>query len=240
MAAPDPITAEIRTGEAFTVIPIAQARMVGSRKFMAAYQFAGLFAGMLLSSILAQLLPFLLRPFGIEADWGDQWLVSLAIFLELLGTVMGYAIGWNAATRRHAKKFLAGIKTRGTPETIPFSYTIEPGGLLVASERIGHHLPWAAIQELIPAPEHWLLQVDTLSLIVPRRAFADEASERAFLGTVLARIAPDARERSVEAVAFANGSGLPQRSHGAAGAGDTAEPGEAAQSSDDGERARDE
>ena len=207
MAAPDTITAEIRAGEAFSVIPLAQARMVGGQGFMLAYQFLGLLGGMLLSSLFVQLvLPALLRPFGIEADWGEQWLVSLAIFIELTGTVLGYAIGFNLAARRHAKKFLAGIKARGTPEAMTFGYAIEPDGLTVSSERIRHHLPWAAIQELIPAPGHWLLQVDTLSVMVPKRAFGDEAAERAFLSTILERIAPDARERSKEAVAFAEAS----------------------------------
>ena len=240
MTVPAAISAEIRTGEAFEVIPVAQARMVGGQKFMAVYQFVGLFAGMVLSSILAQLLPFILRPFGTEADWGDQWLVSLAIFLELLGTVLGYAIGWNLAVRRHAKKFLAGVKARGSPEALTFTYAIEPDGLAVSSERIAHRLPWAAILELIRAPEHWVVQVDTLSVILPRRAFADEAAERAFIGAVLDRMAPEARDRSGEAVAFAAGSVLAQGRHGPAGAGDAAEPGEAAQRGDDRERAADE
>jgi hypothetical protein len=56
---------------------------------------------------------------------------------------------------------------------------------------------------VIQAPEHWLFQVDTLTIILPRRAFANEGAEREFLRTVLERIPHAALERSSEAVAFA-------------------------------------
>jgi hypothetical protein len=92
---------------------------------------------------------------------------------------------------------------RGTPETLRFTYAIEPDGLLVASDRISHRLAWHAILEVIQAPEHWLFQVDTLTIILPRRAFANEGAEREFLRTVLERIPHAALERSSEAVAFA-------------------------------------
>jgi hypothetical protein len=198
-------TAEIRAGEAFPLIPIAQARMVGSQRFMLAFQFAGLFTGMVLSSFLAQMLPFILRPFGIEGDWGDQWLVSTAIFIELLGTVMGYAIGWNLATKRHARKFLAGIKKRGTPQMATFAYSLEPEAFVVSNQRLEHRVSWPALQEVIRAPEHWLLQVDTITIVLPRSAFEDEAAERRFLGDILDRMTPEARERSVDAAAFLAG-----------------------------------
>ena len=203
MADSDPPTAEIRAGEAFPVLPIAGARMVGSHRFIGVYQFAGIFGGMVLSAVFVVLLPWMLYWVGIEADWGDQWLVSVSVLIQILATVMGFAVAWNAAVRRHATKFLAGIKARGTPETLRFTYTIEPEALVVASDRIVHRLAWQAILEVIRAPEHWLLQVDTLTIVVPRRAFADEDAEREFLRTVLERITPEARERSVDAAAFA-------------------------------------
>jgi len=203
MAASEPPTAEVRAGEAFAVLPLAGARMVGSQAFIPVYQFAGIFGGMLLSALFVGLLPWMLYYVGIEADWGDQWLVSVSVLIQILATVMGFAIAWNAASRRHAAKFLAGIKARGTPETVRFTYTIEPDALVVASDRISHRLAWQAILEVIQAPEHWLLQVDTLTIIVPRRAFAGEDAEREFLRTVLERITPEARERSTAAAAFA-------------------------------------
>jgi hypothetical protein len=198
-------SAEIRAGEVFPVIPIAQARMVGSQWFMVGYQFAGVLAGMMLSSILAQMLPFILRPFGVEADWGDQWLVSLAILLELTGTVMGYAIGFNLAAKRHGRKFLAGIKARGTPETAAFTYSLEPDAFVVSNGRLTHRVAWPALQEVIRAPEYWLLQVDTITIVLPRRAFGDEAAEREFLSAILERMAPEAHERSSDATGFLAG-----------------------------------
>jgi hypothetical protein len=198
-------TAEIRAGETFPVIPIAQARMVGSQGFMLGYQFAGILVGMVSSSVLAQMLPSILRPFGIVADWGDQWLVSLASLITLTGTVMGYAIGFNRAAKLHAKKFLAGIMARGTPEVATFTYTIEPEALVVSNQRLTHRVSWPALQEVIRAPEHWLLQVDTITIVLPRTTFGDEAAERGFLAAVLERMASEARERSAEAVAFAAG-----------------------------------
>jgi hypothetical protein len=199
----EPPAAEIRAGEAVPIIGIAQARIVGSQAFVVVYQFLGLLGGMLLSGLVAGLLPWLLYLVGIEAGWDDQWLVSVAVLIQLIGAVMGFAIGFNAAARRHAAKFLAAVKARGTPDTLRFTYTIEPDALLVASDRISHRLTWHAILEVMRAPEHWLFQVDTLTIILPRRAFDDEQAERDFVRTVLERITPEARERSGEAAAFA-------------------------------------
>jgi hypothetical protein len=204
-AVSEPLTAsaEIRTGEAFPVLPIAQSRMVGRTAFLHGYPFVGLFAGMMMSSFVVMALPWLFSVVGIEASWDDDWLVSLSFVIQLIGTVMGYAMGWNAAMRRHAAKFLVGVKARGTPETIRFHYAIEADALAVSSDRISHRLAWHAIQEVMPAPDHWLLQVDTITIILPRRAFADEKAEGSFLRELLARISPEARGRSTEAAAFA-------------------------------------
>ena len=203
MTTPLTASADIRTGEAFPVLPIAQSRMVGGKAFLHGYPFIGLFAGMMLSSFLVMALPSLLHLVGIEADWDEEWMVSLSFVIQLLGTVMGYAIGWNAAMKRHAAKFLSGIKARGTPETIQFTYEIQPDAFAVSSDRISHRLAWSAIQEVIPAPEHWLLQVDTITIILPRRAFGDQGGERDFIREIMARISPQARERSSEAAKFA-------------------------------------
>ena len=70
--------------------------------------------------------------------------------------------------------------------------------VLLAVRGLGDEATGSAIQEVIRAPEHWLLQVDTITIILPRRAFADEAAERPFLGAILERMAAEARERSVE------------------------------------------
>jgi hypothetical protein len=58
------------------------------------------------------------------------------------------------------------------------------------------------VLDVIRAPEHWLVQADTTTIILPRRAFADEQAERQFLRALLEHIPPEARERSNEATAF--------------------------------------
>lgn len=193
---------ETTAQEALELAPIAHARIVGSQRFLIGYQFLGLLGGMLIGSVAAALLPLALLLIGVEASWGDQWLVSLATLIQLLTVVMGFAMGVNAGSRRHSAKFLKGIRTRGTPKTLRVSYAVEPDAFHIRNDRVDYRIAWPSIQEVIPAPEHWLLQVDLTSFILPKRAFASEGQEKAFLADLMARLAPEARDRSPEAQAF--------------------------------------
>ncbi len=48
----------------------------------------------------------------------------------------------------------------------------------------------------MPAPDHWLVQVDTTTLAFPRRIFADSEQEKAFLDLAVQALTPEAKARS--------------------------------------------
>lgn len=200
--APDALQAELKLDEGLDRAPIAQARMVGSQAFVWLYQGLGLAVGLALGTLLAFKVPIVF--------WVQDWIVPTFLPIQALivfGGVFGWATGLNLAQKRHRAKFFAGIKKRGAPESVVARYAVELEGLRITTSRISYLVAWDAILEIVPSPDAWLVQVDLTTLLLARRAFADDAQQRAFLGEVLAHMRPEAREQSVEAVAFA-GSGL--------------------------------
>ena len=63
---------------------------------------------------------------------------------------------------------------------------------------MSHSLPWSAVQLVVRVPDYWLLQVDTTTLAIPRRAFASADDEQAFVELVKTQIS----ERDAEAFCF--------------------------------------
>ncbi len=199
--ASDTPQAELQLDEGIDRAPIAQARMVGSQAFVWLYQGLGLVVGLVAGTLLAFKVPIAM----IVQDWLVPMVLPMQALI-VLGGVFGWATGLSLAQKRHRAKFLAGIRARGAPESIVAHYAVEASGLQVSTPRISYLVAWDAILEIVPSPDAWLVQVDLTTLLLAKRAFADEAQERAFLEKVLARIRPEARERSVEAVAFTEGS----------------------------------
>lgn len=195
--------AELKLDEGIDRARIAQARMVGSRAFVWLYQAIGLALGVVAGTLLSFKVPI--------AMIVQDWLVPMFLPVQALivfGGVFGWATGLSLAQKRHRTKFFAGIKARGAPESVVARYAVAADGLRITTPRISYLVAWDAILEIVPSPDAWLVQADLTTLLLAKRAFADEAQQRAFLGEVLAHIRPEARERSVEAVAFA-GSALP-------------------------------
>jgi YcxB-like protein len=197
------VQAELQLESAFEIAPIAHRRMVGSEAFVLAYQGAGLLAGIFLGTLIVITVP-------IAFIWGG-WLVPTWLPVQaaqLILAIVGWGAGLSLAQRRHRQKFVAGIRRRGTPDRVMAGYTVTDAGLCITTERVQYRIAWEAILEIVPSPDTWLLQVDATTFLVPHDAFADEADQRAFLGEILARIRPEARARSAEALAFANQGAL--------------------------------
>ena len=126
-------------------------------------------------------------------QWGS-WPTSI---LSLAGMVVGLGIGLRLYSRRHLTGFLGGLRKMGSPPLFPTQFRFGPDGIETVNERVSHRIAWPAVLFVVPSRDHWLLQADTLTLAIPRRAFADPAAEQAFLDLVQARISDEARSRSV-------------------------------------------
>jgi hypothetical protein len=198
--APPTPRAELRLGQSIALAPIAQARMIGSQWFVLAYQIAGLLLGITLGTWLAFRVPIAM----VVQDWLVPTYLPVQGLIVLCG-VIGWSTGLSLAQWRHRAKFLAGIKARGTPDSVRASYAVEDAGLRITTPRVDYSIAWDAILEIVPSPETWLIQVDTITYLLDKRAFADPQAERAFLAEVLQRIRQDVRERSKEAAAFVAG-----------------------------------
>lgn len=198
MAASETSTAELHLGDSLRLAPIAHARMVGSQGFVLAYQVIGAVLGLFIGMLLQGFVP-------LAFIWGGYlvptWLPIQALIV--ICGIIGWSTGLRLAQKRHQARFLAGIRRRGTPDSVQASYRIEDAGWRLTTPRIDYLIAWDAILEIVPAPEDWLVQVDTITYFLPKRAFANAGAEKAFLGDMLQRVRPEVRERSREAAAFA-------------------------------------
>lgn len=192
--------ANIKLEHANKLAPIAHRRMIGSEHFVVLYQVAGILVGMTLGAVLAVFVP-------LAFIW-NGWLIptspavqALQIFLAVLGWNVGLAL----AQRRHREKFFAGLRKRGMPDSVNVAFAVSDLGLQIASPRIQHSVTWDAVLEIVSAPGAWLVQADQLTILVPHGAFASDADQREFIKGMLAHMSPEARDRSVEAMACAIG-----------------------------------
>ena len=179
--------ADVKLGEAFKPAAEAQARV-----------YRGEFAG-----TVALALPFvggtvLGTTAGIAlAAWYPQWGSWPTSILSLAGMTVGLFLGLRAYAHRHSRGFLAALREMGSPALFPTHFRFGRETIEIENERVSHRVAWSGVLFVAPGREHWLIQADTLTLAVPRRAFADPAAEQAFLDLAEASLSADARHRSV-------------------------------------------
>ena len=140
--------------------------------------------------IVAALGPWIglwLRP--LIGSWSD--LVGL---LVLIGAGIGAIVMYGTL---HRRGFLRSLKNLGSPETIATRFGFRDSGLSIDTERMSYNLPWSAVQLVVRVPDYWLLQVDTTTLAIPRRAFANADDEQAFVELMKNQIPEAVRGRSV-------------------------------------------
>jgi hypothetical protein len=180
-------SADMLLGEAFDPAAMAHARIYRGG-FVSALIFAlafgvGISAGTFAGVAIAVWDPVL-------GDWAT-------IVLGLAGAVLGFMLGLRLYSRRHLRGILASLSKMGSPPLFPTRFRFEDEAIHVDSERVSHRVAWSAVLFVAPSREHWLVQADTLTLAVPRRAFADAAAEQALLDLAEASLSEEARSRSV-------------------------------------------
>lgn len=165
--------------------------MLGSESFVLIYQVAGVLAGLVLGVFLSIALNSVLLATGSEAPPS-----SSGELLTGIGAICGWSLGLSRAQREHRRRFLAAIRERGTPSEMNATFALGEAGLIIDTPRISYRVTTDAILEVIETATAWLIQVDITTVYLPKRAFEDADSERAFLEQLLASLLPEARDRS--------------------------------------------
>jgi MFS family permease len=178
------VSADVALGEAIAPAVLAQERVVGRRWPMIVYPAVGFAVGNVGGTLIGTILV------GISRS------AELAQSIWLIGAIVGALVGFRVAARRHLRDFLGGLRRLGSPEHFPTSFRITDQAFEIESERQVLRIAWPAILFLLPAKEHWLLQADSMTIAIPRRAFDDVAAERAFVAALREKLSPRAQEQS--------------------------------------------
>ena len=117
--------------------------------------------------------------------------------LWVAGGVLGLLAALRILSNQHLRGFLDGLRRMGTPEIFLTRFRFDETAIHVDSGRLSHRAPWTCVLFVMPSSEHWLVQADTTTLAIPRRAFADSEAESAFLELAAERLTSEARKRSV-------------------------------------------
>ena len=128
----------------------------------------------------------------LERNFG-QW---SGIF-SILGFILGAVLAISFYNRVQLGGFLKGLRRLGSPDFLATRFRFDETGLEIDTDRVSYRLPWSAVLLFLPAPKHWLLQADTTTFAIPRRAFAKPEDEKAFVELAKSRLSEAARERSV-------------------------------------------
>lgn len=132
-------------------------------------------------------------------DWPD-W----AYFVTLMvAAVVGVVSGKRACRAFSLRVVRKALAVRGLIDPVPNRFEITPEGFLSVTGRVETRAPWIAVTDVFPAGPYWVVIVDAWPLYLPKRFFGSPVEEKAFLGTLLNRITPEAKARSADAVRFA-------------------------------------
>jgi hypothetical protein len=177
--------ANIALGEAMRPAALAQSKVYsgGLRLiFLPALAFAG---GIIAATLVGMVLPLI--SLRLEAYNSLLWVA---------GALLGLTAALRILQRQQLRGYLNGLRKLGSPGTFPTRFRFDDQGIAVDGSRHRYQVPWSSVLFVIPAPKHWLIQIDTLTLAVPCRAFSDAASERAFVDLAAQCLGPEAKARS--------------------------------------------
>jgi len=119
-----------------------------------------------------------------------------ADLLSLLFLMIGGIVAVSLYARLHMRGFLRALRKLGTPERSRSHFRFDDAGLSIENGRIFYRVPWSVVLLVAPTRTHWLIQVDTTTFAIPRRAFANSMDEQAFVELARNSISEAARNRS--------------------------------------------
>jgi hypothetical protein len=178
--------ADVVLGESMKPAVLAHHKVYHGGVRMILLPALALAAGLIAASILARLLALV-----------SLRLEGFGSLLWIAGAILGFMAAVRILPRGHLQGFLNGLRKMGTPPAFATRFRFDGAGLSIDSDRLSWRAPWTSVLFIIPAPDHWLVQIDTTTMAIPRRAFADEAAEQGFLDLAAANPTPEAKARSV-------------------------------------------
>lgn len=174
--------ADIALGEA--IRPAAEAHRRITRK-----GFFSLLVSATLFSVITVAGTFL-------AAWLSRYLGAGADFVGLLAFVVAAVVAIHVYSRLALAGFLKGLKQIGSPDVLPTRFRFDEQRIIIDTDRVSHNLPWEAVQFLLASRQHWLVQVDTTTFAIPKRAFSSSTDEQAFVILAKKRLSQHALARS--------------------------------------------
>ena len=185
------ITGEMQIGEAARYAGRASSRLSGHPRPLIVANLA---------AALATLVPIILFSIWQSAVDAPAWLWAPAILLAMAfglwagpAACRGYAVG----------VFRKNLAHRGLPDRFPCRFDIADDVFVHTTGRMTMRAEWPSVSDVVQTGPYWILLAEGYPFFLPRRFFESPAAEKAFLGALLARLTPEARARSADAVKFA-------------------------------------
>ena len=119
-----------------------------------------------------------------------------ADLLSLLFLMIGGMVAVSLYTRLHMRGFLRALRKLGSPAMSRSHFRFDDDGFAIETGRIFYRLPWSAVLLVASTQTHWLIQVDTTTFAVPKRAFGLPSDEQAFVELARNSISETARAYS--------------------------------------------
>ena len=121
---------------------------------------------------------------------------AAADFISLLAFVAAAVAAIALYSRLALTGFLKGLKRIGSPDVLPTRFCFDDERIAIETTRVSYSLPWDSVQFVLASRQHWLVQADTTTFAIPRRAFSSSADEQAFVILAKSRLSRDAIARS--------------------------------------------
>jgi hypothetical protein len=121
----------------------------------------------------------------------------------LVGAGAGAALYLPFAKRLAIWRYRRKFTERGFSNELTLLLEIRDDTLCYVVGDITESAPWRAVSELFQSHDYWIFLVQGSSWFAPRRFFADVNTERVFVRAALERMSDAAKERSTQAVTFA-------------------------------------
>lgn len=199
--APPPLPVILKHREVMAAAIASSSRAKGGGIWFTLFLFAALYVALWLGGFLTfwgvQQLPFAVM-FAI-----GPWLPDIVTAVLCLVAVK---LALDFEQRRAGRAYLKRLAAIGSPLERPGTYEVTPEALVLTTERMVLAPRWHAIDTLERGADGWVLSADQLHFLIPFAAFPEEDAQRPLLAAITARMTPEARARSREAVEFAEGA----------------------------------
>lgn len=130
------------------------------------------------------------------AAWLSRYLGRGANIVSFLAFVAAAVIGVAVYGRLALNGFMSGLKRIGSPDVLTTRFRFDDQHIAIRTDRVSHSLPWGAVQFILASREHWLVQADTTTFAIPKRAFSSALDEQAFVMLAKKRLSESALGRS--------------------------------------------